>query len=228
MELAASARLQNWNISVSKARKMQDSLVSQVSARPLQGQVGLIAGVDVSIRGRFGRAALVVMKLPELTIEASIAHEDTVTWPYVPGLLAFREIPLILRAWERLDMEPDVIMVDGHGRAHTRRFGLACHLGVLLQKPTMGVAKTRLVGQYDDPCIEKGCRTELIDPITGELLGAVVRTRARISPVFVSTGHAITLEESVSLALRCAVRYRLPEPTRQAHLESRRWTPDDQ
>ena len=225
MELAASARMRNWNISTSEAKQLQNSLACQVAETPLYGQVRLIAGVDVSIRGRFGRAAVVVLKLPELTVENSTAFEDAVNWPYVPGLLAFREIPLILRAWERLDLEPDVIMVDGHGRAHSRRFGLACHLGVLLQKPTLGVGKTRFVGQYDDPCVEKGCRTKLTDPRTGELLGAVVRTRTHVSPVFVSTGHAITLEESVSLVLRCAVRYRLPEPTRQAHLESRRWTP---
>lgn len=223
MELPAGAKKQNWDLSVTEARRVQENLVAQVSDGPLAEPVRWIAGVDVSIRHGQGRAAIVVLALSDCSLQASASAEQPVTWPYVPGLLAFREIPLIMKAWEKLELAPDIIMVDGHGRAHVRRFGLACHLGVLLQKPTLGVAKRRFIGCHNDPGPEKGSWTKLTDPVTDELLGAVVRTRTHVSPVFVSTGHSITLEESIALTLQCAVRYRLPEPTRQAHLESRRW-----
>ena len=222
MDRPAGAQNRNWEISVAEARHLQNRMAAEVTERPLGQPVRVIAGVDVSIRGGMGRAAVVILDFPGCTVQEAASAQQPVTWPYIPGLLAFREIPLIMKAWEKLHLTPDVIMVDGHGRAHIRRCGLACHLGVLLKIPTIGVAKRRFVGRYEDPGMEKGSWTPLTD--SDELLGAVVRTRSRVSPVFVSTGHAITLKESIVLTLRCAVRYRLPEPTRQAHLESRRWS----
>ena len=217
------AKRSHWDVSVSEAKRVQDELVTKVSESPLAGPVQLIAGVDVSIKNRHGRAAIVVLEMFDWSVKCAAVAEQAITWPYVPGYLAFREVPIVLQAWRKLAVAPDVIMVDGHGRAHSRRFGLACHLGVLLQTPTLGVAKRRFVGTHRDPDTAKGSWTELTDPMTGELLGAIVRTRTNVNPVYVSTGHAITLEESIALTIQCAERYRIPEPTRQAHLESRRW-----
>ena len=223
MDLPSCAQKHDWDLSPAEARRVQEILVNHVHENPLASPIHYIAGVDVSIQRKSGRAAIVVLEWPALRPVCRAAIQQDVTWPYVPGLLAFREIPLILRAWEQFRVQPDVIMVDGHGRAHPRRFGLACHLGVLLQIPTLGVAKRRYVGVHQEIGLEKGSRGALRDRVTGEVLGTVVRTRTNVSPVYVSTGHAITLDESVELTLKCAVKYRIPEPTRQAHLESRRW-----
>ena len=191
---------------------------------PLTKPIRMVAGVDMSIKGHSARAAVVLVTWPALMPICDVAIEGEVTWPYVPGLLAFREIPLILTALEKLGAWPDLIMTDGHGRAHPRRFGLACHLGLLLNVPTFGVAKRRFVGVHDMPGSEKGSNEPLVDPKTREVLGAVVRTRSNVSPVYVSCGHAITLAECIEFTIKCAVRYRIPEPTRLAHLESRRWS----
>jgi deoxyribonuclease V len=137
----------------------------------------------------------------------------------VPGLLSFREMPAILPALERLTIRPDVLMTDSQGRAHPRRMGLACHLGVLLDWPTVGVAKSKLTGDFDDLDAEKGSRAELVD--RGEVVGVALRTRTDVKPVYVSVGHRITLDEAIALTLRCAPRYKIPEPTRHAHRLSR-------
>lgn len=182
-----------------------------------------LAGVDVSTRGGWGHAAIVVVRFPELGVLDRATWHAPLTYPYVPGLLSFREMPLLVRAWEALSVRPDAVMVDGHGFAHPRRFGLACHLGLWLDIPAFGVAKRPFVGRYEEPGPDKGSRSALRDPASGEILGAVLRTRARVRPVYVSTGHRITLEEAVELTLAAAVRYRIPEPTRAAHLASRQW-----
>jgi deoxyribonuclease V len=137
--------------------------------------------------------------------------------------LSFREIPVLLRALAGLAIWPDLIMTDGQGRAHPRRFGLACHLGVLLDIPSIGVAKSRLTGIHEEPCEEKGCSVPLLDPKAEETIGAVVRTRRRVKPVFVSVGHRVTLDQAIDLTLACVTRYKIPEPTRQAHIISRKW-----
>ena len=223
MDLPPGAQRHRWDLSPAEARRIQKALAGHVREGPMNGPPGLIAGVDVSVKGSSCRAAIVVLEQPGQALKDVAVVEQAVGWPYVPGLLAFREIPPILAAWKKLTLCPDVIMIDGHGRAHPKRFGLACHLGVLLQIPTLGVAKRRYVGQFGVPGLEKGSMSDLTDPKTGEMLGAVVRTRTKVSPVFVSTGHNVSLDEVIALTLQCAVRFRLPEPTRQAHLESRRW-----
>ena len=212
-----------WDLTPRAAIELQETLKYQVLESPLDGPVASIAGTDVSIKGTAGRASVVVLSRSDQRILDCASVEAEVQWPYVPGLLAFREIPLIMRAFRKLRVMPDAVMTDGHGRAHPRRFGLACHLGLVLNLPTLGVAKRRYVGQYTMPSADKGSYELLTQPASGEVLGAVVRTRDRVSPVFVSVGHRISLADSVALTLDCAVRFRIPEPTRLAHLASRRW-----
>ncbi len=212
-----------WNLSTGDAIRLQRELAHQVQRAELPGAPAKLAGVDVSTKKGWGHAAIVVLSLPELDILEQVTWHAPLTFPYVPGLLSFREMPLLIPAWEALSVRPDVLMVDGHGYAHPRRFGLACHLGLWLDIPSFGVAKRPFVGEYEEPAPEKGSRSALCDPATGEVLGAVLRTRARVRPVYVSTGHRITLEEAVRLALATASRYRIPEPTRAAHLASRKW-----
>jgi deoxyribonuclease V len=142
--------------------------------------------------------------------------EDSIIFPYVPGLLTFREAPLILAAFEKLTVTPDFVMVDGQGIAHPRRIGLASHLGLCLGIPAIGCAKSRLIGEYAEPGNEAGSYTELLD--NSEVIGAVVRTKAGVKPVYVSIGHMIDLPSAVSLVLKCCRGYRLPEPTRLAHM----------
>ena len=178
-----------------------------------------IAGVDMSVRDGNVQAAIVVLSLPNLAVVDSATWRGPVRFPYVPGLLSFREVPAVLEALAGLSVWPDVIMADAHGRAHPRRCGLACHLGLLLDIPVLGVAKSRLTGTHQQPGREKGAAVPLVD--RDETIGMVVRTRTDVKPVFVSVGHRILLDEAVEWALRCTTRYRLPEPTRQAHLLSR-------
>lgn len=187
---------------------------------PLRRVAGLDVGFDRRGKAARARAAVAVLSFPELEPEAEAVVETEVTFPYVPGLLSFRELPAVLAALERLEREaperrPDVLVCDAHGRAHPRRFGLACHLGVLLDVPSLGVAKTLLVGEHGALGRERGAWTPLVDG--GETIGAVVRTRTGVRPVYVSVGHRVSLETAVDLTLRLAPRYRLPETTRRAH-----------
>jgi len=186
-----------------------------------------IVGIDVSMNrfDRFGYAAVVVFSYPELEVVEVASSKREITFPYIPGLLSFRETPIIAEALEKLKTEPDVIFLDGQGIAHPRRFGIASHIGVLLDKPTIGVAKTRLVGEYEEPPSEKGAWSPLKDK--GEVIGAVLRTKNRVKPVFVSTGHRISLEEAVKLTLSVARGYRIPEPTRIAHITVNRIRRDE-
>lgn len=209
-----------WDVSPKEAVAIQQKLASLVREEPLPERVETVAGLDVSIRGDLVQAAVTVLRLPELEVVDEAVWRDEVRFPYVPGLLSFREMPAILPALERLRERPDVFMTDSQGRAHPRRFGLACHLGVLLDWPTLGVAKSRLTGRYEEPDEEKGARAPLRHK--GETIGTVVRTRTGVKPVYVSVGHRITLGEAVDLTLACTSRYKLPEPTRLAHHLSRR------
>ena len=210
-----------WDVSPKEAVALQRALAAEVREEPLPQPIETIAGVDVSIRGNLAQAAIVVLRFPELDIIDRAVWRAEVPFPYIPGLLSFREMPVILPALERLSVRPDVLMTDSQGLAHPRRFGLACHLGVLLDRPTLGVAKTLFVGAYDEPALDKGSRAALVDKKTGDVLGAVLRTRGNVKPVYVSIGHRITLDEAVGLTLACSPRFKIPEPTRQAHLLSR-------
>jgi len=209
-----------WDVSPDEAKQIQERLASEVTETPLPNDVETVAGIDVSIRDDTAQAAVAVLRLPDLERIDYAIHRCEVPFPYVPGLLSFRETPPVLPALEQLSLTPDVLMTDSHGRAHPRRFGFACHLGVLLDHPTLGVAKSILVGNPDgDLSPEKGSRVPLVDD--GETVGTVLRTRTDVNPVYVSVGHRLTLDDAAALTLDCSPRYKIPEPTRQAHKLSR-------
>ena len=208
-----------WDLTPAAAIAVQRELAGRVREETLPAPPRTIAGVDMSVRERAVRAAVAVLSFPELALIERAVWEGPVEFPYVPGLLSFRELPALLRALEQLSTLPDLIMADAQGRAHPRRIGLASHLGVLLDQPVIGVAKSRLVGTYAEPGPERGAASPLLDGT--EQIGAVLRTRAGVRPLFISVGHRVTLDDAVRLTLACATRFRLPEPTRQAHRLSR-------
>lgn len=206
-----------WQVSPALARVIQDELAAEVECADRFGPVRHVGGVDIGFEhaGRVTRAALVILSFPGLALLEHVIVRQPTRFPYVPGLLSFREIPALLQALDRIRITPDVILCDAQGRAHPRRFGLACHLGVLTDIPTVGVAKQRLIGRFETPGPRRGDWSPLTDQ--GETIGAALRTRAGTQPVFVSVGHRVGLPSAIGLALACAPRYRLPETTRQAH-----------
>ena len=202
---------------------MQRELAPLVREEPLAPEaIGTVAGLDVSVRGDRVRAAVVVLDARTLEVRDQAIWEGPTPFPYVPGLLSFREIPAILPALEQLRALPDVLMLDAQGRAHPRRFGLACHLGVLLDRPALGVAKSILVGRHGPLAEKKGSGTELIHK--DEVVGMALRTREGVKPVYVSVGHRVTLHGACRLVVRLATRYKLPQPTHLAHRLSYRGT----
>lgn len=209
--------LHDLRLSPAEARRLQGELASRVEAGPPLdlGAVRYVAGADVSTAGERAYATVVVLSFPELAVVEVRGHEAGLTFPYVPGLLAFREIPSVAGALRKVEAPVDTVIFDAQGLAHGRRMGLASHLGLFLDVPSVGCAKSRLVGSYEEPGPEKGSATDLVH--RGEVVGKVVRTRDRVSPVFVSVGNRIDLGSAVELVLTCCTKYRLPEPTRQAH-----------
>lgn len=206
-----------WDVTAAQARSIQQALRGQVRARGDNTPVRCVAGVDVGFEnhGRVTRAAAVVLDLATLAPLATAIARFPTTFTYVPGLLSFREAPAVLAALDRLDTPPDVLLCDGQGIAHPRRFGIACHLGVLTGLPSIGVAKSRLVGTHGPVPEQRGAWCALYDGT--EIIGAVLRTRAGVKPLYVSVGHRASLEAAVELVMRCTTRYRLPETTRAAH-----------
>lgn len=210
-------RTHDWELTPAAARALQASLADQVVRSDAFGAVETVAGIDIGFEdgGRTTRAAVAVLRLPALApVEEAIVRRPT-AFPYVPGLLSFREIPGALDALATLRATPDLLVCDGQGYAHPRRFGLACHLGWLLDTPCIGVAKSRLLGRFDEPAAARGAWTPLRD--TDQTVGAALRTRAGAKPVFVSIGHRVGLASAIRLTLTCTGRYRLPETTRAAH-----------
>ena len=205
-----------WDVSPKQARAIQERLSRLVETSDRLGDIATVAGVDVGFDKANGvtRAAVVVLDFPELeTVEEAVVTRPT-RFPYVPGLLSFREAPAILAALESLDRLPDVLLCDGQGLAHPRRFGIACHLGVLTDLPSIGVAKKRLVGHHDEPPAARGDWVALEH--RGETLAAVLRSRPGVKPIYVSSGHRVSLATAVRLVMACTTRYRLPETTRRA------------
>jgi deoxyribonuclease V len=206
-----------WDLSPADAMALQTRLASQIVAEDRLETPHRIAGVDVGFEaaGRTTRAAVAVLDFPSLApVEQAIARQPT-RFPYIPGLLSFREIPAILKALQDLGQRPDLLLCDGQGLAHPRRFGLACHLGLLTDIPSIGVGKTRLIGRHEEVPEEKGSWVPLLD--RGEEVGAVVRTRSGVKPVFVSIGHRISLPTAIRYVLAATTRFKLPETTRAAH-----------
>jgi deoxyribonuclease V len=206
-----------WDLTPAEAIAVQKQLCDRVILEDRFAPPARIAGVDVGFEddGRITRAAVVVLEFPSLKpLEQALAHQPT-RFPYVPGLLSFREIPAILQALDQLKLAPDLLLCDGQGLAHPRRFGLACHLGLLTDTPSIGVGKTRLVGSHEPVPEEKGSWVSLID--RGEEVGAVLRTRSGVKPIYVSIGHRISLQTAIKYALAATTKYKLPETTRAAH-----------
>jgi deoxyribonuclease V len=206
-----------WDITPREAAALQEELRHKVVRRDELGEVSNVAGIDVGFEqsGSLTRAAVALLGLPGLQLVQSAIARLPTRFPYVPGLLSFREIPAVLEALRGLSVPPDLILYDGQGIAHPRRFGIASHLGLLSGIPTIGVAKTRLIGQHDEVPKERGGWTPLIDK--GEVIGAVVRTRSGVRPLYVSIGHRISLATAIGWVISCTPRYRLPETTRWAH-----------
>ena len=210
-------QLHNWDVSTEEAMAIQKRLAAQIDDGNGIGKPSLIAGVDVSGANAEGiaRAAILMLDYPGLNPIDTIIVEDVIRFPYVPGLLSFREMPLLIKAFEKLEVVPDLVMVDGQGIAHPRRLGLASHLGLFLNIPTIGCAKSRLVGTHGELPYEAGSWTELFDG--NEIIGAIVRTKVKTNPIYVSVGHKISLPKAIYWTLHCCKKYRLPEPTRLAH-----------
>ncbi len=214
-------KLHSWDLMPAEAIALQKELAPQAIRTGDPGDVRLVAAADIAFpertrgwQGGLARAAIVLMSYPDLSIVEQHVIETPVAFPYVPGLLSFREIPALALALERLSSTPDLLLVDGQGIAHPRRFGLAAHLGLLAGIPTIGCAKSRLCGEAPDPGPERGSMSDLIDG--GERIGLVVRTKDRVKPLYVSVGHLISLECAAAWVLRLAPTHRLPEPIRLA------------
>ena len=209
-----------WNVSPAEALHLQQLLRRNVRLEPLAAEPTHIAGADVSmdLYSNVIFAGFIVLTYPELKPVDHSVVQDTTSFPYVPGLLSFREIPALLRAWTGLTVKPGVVVVDGAGIAHPRRLGIASHLGVLLDVPTIGCAKSRLTGRHAPLPAEAGTMVPLLDDVTREHLGDLLRSRRGANPLYISPGHRVTAAEALALIRRCLKGYRLPEPTRLAHL----------
>ncbi len=207
-----------WLLAPKQAIRLQKQLAGEICLEPLQKKVKLVAGADMAFNKKEDRclAGVIVWDIQQKQIVEQAMAWRPVRFPYVPGLLSFREIPAVLAAIRKLKRVPDVFMFDGHGLAHPRRIGLASHAGLLLDYPSIGCAKSRLCGKHRQPSLKRGSVAALRDGT--ETIGSVLRTRQGVKPVYVSVGHRITLQEAVRIVLQCVGRYRLPEPTRQAHL----------
>jgi deoxyribonuclease V len=215
-------RLHTWDLTPKEAVALQVRLRSSVEPADRIGEVRRVAGVDVGFEqdGRVARAAVAVLDYPGLALADQAVARVATRFPYVPGLLSFREIPAVLAAFERLRAPPDLILYDGQGIAHPRRFGIASHLGLVLDCPSIGVAKTRLIGAHRTPPDRRGAWTPLLDTGEGdsaETIGAVLRTRKGVKPLYVSIGHRVSLATAVRWTMACCTGYRLPETTRWAH-----------
>ncbi|MDT7602897.1 MAG: deoxyribonuclease [Acidobacteriota bacterium] len=217
--MAAYEKLHEWEMTPREAIELQKSLRERVRIAPLKKKVRTVAGADISFN-KFEPtvyAGIVVLALPSLEVIEEIGVVSESKFPYVPGLLSFREAPSVLEAWSKLKTEPDAVMFDGQGIAHPRRIGIASHVGLLLNRPTFGCAKSVLVGKYEEPEEERGSWSPLVDPKNNETVGAALRTKTRTNPIYVSPGHLIDLEGAIKLTLACDGGYRQPEPTRRAH-----------
>ena len=203
------------------ARRLQVKLAAHIIRENRLKKVKTVAGIDVGMKGDMACAAIVVIDLPGLDVVAKATATRRITFPYIPGLLSFREGPVILDVLNRLDRKPELLIFDGQGIAHPCRLGIASHIGLIVDLPSIGCAKSRLCGQYKEPDVERSSHVPLMDH--GEIIGAIVRTRAGVKPVFVSIGHRVDLKTSIDYVLKCCKGYRLPETTRKAHRLASEW-----
>jgi deoxyribonuclease V len=210
-------KLHDWNISYKEAIEVQRQLASKVRFTAMRKKQAIVAGLDCAFSkdGKRIFASAVVIDLSDFSIIETATATREVDFPYIPGLLSFREAPACIDAIEKLKSTPDIFIVDGQGIAHPRRLGIASHIGLLIDKPTIGCAKSRLIGTFEEPGNKKGNFSPLVD--SDEEIGVVLRTRTDVKPVFVSVGHKCTQDDAISGVLQCTTKYRLPEPGRLAH-----------
>ncbi len=210
----------NWKVTPKEAIAAQKLLKDKIKLIPLSKKIKFIGGADVSMSlfATNGFAGFVTLSFDKLHEVDHAVVKDKINFPYIPGLLSFREIPMLLKAWKKLKKKPDLIIVDGVGIAHPRRLGIASHLGLVLGVPTIGCAKSVLTGVYKEPKNKVGAISYLYDKYDKkEILGAAIRTKVGVKPVFISPGHMITTEEAIAIVKNCVLKHRLPEPTRLAH-----------
>lgn len=209
-------KMHTWDVTPKQAIALQKQLAHQVTQGKLLKKPRFIAGADAAFSrdGQYCIAAVVLWDMQSRGVIEEHVAQCKLLFPYIPGLLSFREAPAVIAALEKLSKTPDVVMYDGQGLAHPRRFGIACHIGVLLDLPTIGCAKSRLIGEYDEPELTRGSSTPLMHK--GERIGTVLRTRDKVRPLFISIGHKIDLATAEQIVLDCSAGFRLPEPTRLA------------
>lgn len=208
--------LHRWDLSPDEAILVQKDLRTRLVLHWDKRPVQTIGGVDISIKTEVTRAAIVVIRFPELTPLEAVTADTPLVFPYMPGLLSFREGPAVLEAWKKLRHKPDLVMFDGQGIAHPRGIGIASQMGLWLERPTIGVAKSRLYGRHEEVGPKRGDQAELIDK-NGNVIGTVLRTREKTNPLYISPGHLIDVKHATDFVLACSAGYRLPEPTRWAH-----------
>jgi deoxyribonuclease V len=214
----ARRELHPWTLNPDEAVKIQSALRAQLILQWDGRAVATVGGVDVDLEDETARAAIVVLRYPGLAPLEGVTADAPLTFPYVPGLLAFREGPAVLAAWDKLQLKPDLLMFDGQGIAHPRGIGIASQMGLWLERPSIGVAKSRLYGRHAEPGPKRGDHADLFDERDrSRVIGAVLRTRDNVNPLYISPGHLIDLQSSLEFVLKCCAGYRLPEPTRWAH-----------
>ena len=216
--MAHYRELHSWDLNAQQAVALQKELAAQIVIEKPTRKIETIAGADISFN-KFSEviyAAIVVLRLDTLETIATSGVVTTAKFPYVPGLLSFREMPALIEAWEKLEIEPDAIVMDGHGTAHPRGMGIACHTGLVFERPAIGCGKSVLVGKFDEPDERRGSWSPML--FKNRTIGAALRTKNRVSPVYVSPGHMMDLPTAIDLMLRCDGGYRIPEATRRAHL----------
>lgn len=206
----------SWDVTPEQAMQIQHQLRSQVQTTDDFGELKYVAGVDVAFEdeGNTTRAAIVTLNFPYLTVHEQILVRRPTTFPYIPGLLSFREIPTILAALEQLETLPDMLLVDGMGILHPRRLGIASHLGVITNLPSIGVGKSPFVGKHQPLADERGAWQPIVD--RGQTIGAVLRSKVGVKPLYISSGHRVSLESALAIVMQCLTKYRLPETTRLA------------
>jgi len=209
--------LHRWDVNPSEAVSIQKELRNKLILKFPKIEIKKVAGVDLAFKGDYSFAIVVILSFPNFEVLEVKVSKEEISYPYIPGLLSFREGPAFLKAWEKVRIEPDVVFFDGQGIAHPRGFGLAAHMGLFIEKPTIGVAKSRLFGYYKNPPQESGTFSYLLTK-TDKKIGAVVRTVANQNPVFVSPGHLMDINNAIKLTLKCVRKNRIPEPTRLAHI----------
>jgi deoxyribonuclease V len=209
----------DFNLTPKEAIALQKKLRDEIIIRPLGKEIKTIAGVDISFN-RFEKdvyAGIIILSYPDLQIIEHAGIKTRVDFPYIPGLLSFREIPPLLQVWDMLKTKPDLVMVDGHGIAHPRRLGIATHFGLITNTPTIGCAKSLLYGEYHAPGILRGDSTPLLDPKTQDQIGIVLRSKDKVSLLFIAPGHLCNFDDTYRIVMNCLRKHRLPEPTRLAH-----------